>query len=38
MFMNFIVVGGKVTEAIHQVCQNSSLSKEACLRNVYCKR
>lgn len=41
MFMSFIVVGivvGKVTQGIHQVCQNSSLSKESHLRNIYCKR
>lgn len=41
MFMSFIIVGvvvGKVTEGIHPVCQNSSLSKESHLRNIYCKR
>lgn len=41
MFTSFIVVGvvvGKVTEGIYQVCQNSSLSKESHLRNIYCKR
>lgn len=41
MFTSFIAVGGvvgKVTEGIHQVCQNSSLRKKAHLRDIYCKR